>query len=248
MFQSKIITKDFIPDLPKIITEVKANPNRHFTVDANSFTFLGTDIKELLKNKCRVLIKKSDGFSKNQIQEFIAEGKALVILQPIDFEEATFLNYLEEGASTIVSTAGGFSGFDTFDLFDITKIAEKGGKRTTVVGSKNDLEEKNIKDYLDLGSCVVLKKLDLTPSAISRLLPFGKERIHINAAGFRNKRIDEFLEGEAKITFGKGNQFSETRIKKKVTSHASQIFIEFDHFKSNLDWIKEMEDMGANII
>jgi len=242
MFQSKIITKNIFPDLPAILAEINANPNRKYSVEANSYNFPDTKIKELLQKKCKVLIKSEDIYSENQIKEFITLGKELVILQAKGFEENDLLNYLEEGASTIVCRADGF------DVFQITKLIDKGKKQTTVVGGKDDFTETQMQDYLMEGGCVFFKKDDLLHTAITRLLPSGEDRICIQSAKFTNKRIDIFLEGKANVIFGTGNELSPNRIKQKVTQFKSQTFIDSEHFNFDLPWLKEMETLGANII
>ncbi len=242
MFQSKIITKDTLTDLPTILSEVKANPKRHFTIEANSFNFPGTKIKKALENNCGVIIKSDGIYSKNQIKEFIDVGKELVVLQPKGFEEDDLLIYLEKGASTFVAKTDGF------DNFQITKMVDKGNERITVVGGKDDFSPTQMKNYLIAGGSISLKKLDFPPSTISELLPLGENRIHINATRFRNKRVDEFLDGKAIVTFGIGNQFSQPRIKQKVEKYTSQIFIESAHFNFDLPWVEELEVLGANII
>lgn len=242
MFQSKLITKNIFPDLPTIVAEITANPKRNYTIEANSFNFPGTKIKELLEKKCSILIKSDDIYSENQLNEFITLGKALVVLQPKGFVENDLLNYLEKGASTVVSRA------DDFDVFQITKLVEKGKERTTVIGGKDDFTEAHMQNYLKDGSCVYFKKGDLTHHAITRLLPDGEGRICIQAAKFTNTRVKIFLEGKAKIIFGVGNEFSQNRIKQKITQFKSQIFIDSEHFNFDLPWLKKMEDLGANII
>lgn len=242
MFHSKVITKDIFPDLPTIVAEITAHPKRNYTVEASSFNFPGTKIKELLEKKCSVLIKSDDIYSENQINEFITLGQALVILQPKGFAENDLLNYLEKGGSTIVCRADGF------DVFQITKLVDKGKERTTVVGGKDDFTEVHMQKYLKAGSCMFFKKGDLTHHAITRLLPDGEDRICIQAAKFTNTRVNIFLEGKAKVIFGVGNEFSQNRIKQKVTQFTSQTLIDSEFFNFGLPWIKEMEDLGANII
>ncbi|MFT6322388.1 MAG: hypothetical protein ACJAT4_003324 [Granulosicoccus sp.] len=242
MFQSKIITKNIFPDLPTVMAEIEANPNKKYSLEATSFNFPGTKIKELLQKECRILINSDDIYSENQINEFITLGKALVSLQPKGFAESKLLNYLDKGASTVVSRADGF------DVFQITKLVDKGKERTTVVGGKNDFTETHIQNYLKAGACVFFKKHDLTDYAITRLLPDGEDQVFIQGAKFTSTRVDIFLVGKAKVIFGVGNEFSQNRIKKKVTQFKSQTFIDSGYFTFDLPWVKEMQDLGANII
>lgn len=240
MFHLKILNKTTHPDLDAIKATVTKHPKRKFTTELHGYNFPETKVKELLQSDCGVCLSTKDNYSDKSIQDFITVGNKNVVLLPKDFAEDKFLAFLEKGASTVVGLNDGF------DVFQITKMVDKGKEKTFVKGEQ--LLEDHIKGYLEKGGSVLLKKGDLTPFAITRLLDIGKDRIHINTAGFTNLRITRFLEGKAIVTFGSGNQLSQNRIKQKVEQFKSQVRIESEHFKFDQDWIKEMEGLGAVIL
>ncbi len=240
MFHLKILNQLSHQDLEAIKATITAHPNRHFTTELTGYNFPGTKVKELIESKCGVLIKKEDGYSENLIKEFINLGKETVIFLAKDFSESELEKHLEKGAAVIVGRS------DNFDVFQIKKLVVKGKEKVFVLGGQ--LLETHIKDYLVSGGSVLLKHLDLDARKITKLLPDGEERIFIQSGGFSNFRINNFLEGKANLIFGKGNQLTTDRIKEKVEKFKSQIRIESEHPTFDIDWVKEMEDLGAIII
>ena len=240
MFHLKVLTKSTHADLAAIQAEVASNPNRHYTAELKSYNFSVDTIKQLLQIKCGVIIQFDDNFSKDKIEKLITIGNEIVVMLSKDFSEVDLLNYLEKGASVVVCRDDGF------DVFQIKKLVEKGKEKTFVLGGQ--LLENHFKDYLTTGGSVLLRKDDLSPFAITRLLPHGENRINIQGAGFSNFRINKFLDGKAIVTLGAGNQLSQPRIEEKVKDYKNQIHLESEHFKFDIPWIKKMENLGAIIV
>jgi hypothetical protein len=242
MFHLKILNKETHADLSAIKATIVSNPTRKFTIELNGYNFPGTKVKELIKSKCGVCIKKEHGYSDNLIKEFINLGNETVVFLAKDFSESELEEHLDKGASVIVGRSDGF------DAHQIKKLVVYGQEKGKVFVLGGQLLESHYKNILISGGSVLFKHLDLHARKIAKLLLDGEGRIYIQNGSFTNVSIDKFLKGKANVIFGKGNLLSKDRIKEKVEKYKSQIRIESNHPTFDTAWVKEMEELGAIII
>lgn len=240
MFHLKLLTKETHPTAQDIKNEMTTHPNRVFTTKLHDYNFPAPQVKKLIQERCGVCIKKSDGFSRRNIHEFIQLGNKSVVLLAKDFSQLEFGKHLENGATGIVSMKDGL------DVLQIKRMIAKGKENTFVVGG--NLLKMHIEGFLKLGGSVLLKNGDLNAFEITNLLPFGKERIFIHASFFSRMRVDIFLEGKANLTFTKRTLLTQPEIEERVKKYKSQIRIDGKHYKFDKPWVKKMETLGAIII
>ncbi|MEM6964112.1 MAG: hypothetical protein AAF573_05045 [Bacteroidota bacterium] len=240
MFHLKLLTLDSHLTAEDIKNEIAAHPKRNFTAELNGYNFPAAQVKQLIQEKCGVCIKKTDGFSRRKIREFVELKKAPVILLAKDFSQRELIMHLENGAKSIVSLD------DDFDILQIKELINKGKENTFVLGEK--LQRFHIIDFLKSGSCVLLKKGDLRPAAMTSVLPFGEGRVYIQAGLFSVIRIDHFLRGKANLVISERTLLSQNAIEERVKKFTSQILIDAEQYKLDLPWINKMEQLGAIVI